>query len=276
MFETERHGISSGWKQGRFPNLFCRHRSETTIMLKGMSFFFMLLLYYPTSLLFPEVSEIPAVHGSQTDIAVPVPSSLRKLTKNIWFDPKQKSVLLKTRVVLRRGALEMLLCSKGSKEHESVLAVDSRATLLHAEAKPGSPVQFVPEYRPATGSEIEISLSWKDRSDKVHKVCAQSWIRNVETGKELEFPWVFAGSEFREGRYLAESGDLICVANFTTAMMDLPVSSSQGNNALLFEAFTERIPPVGTEVIVFLKPVTKEKTQTKKEKKENTSAKIFQ
>jgi|TARA_B100001750_G_C15494546_1_gene593336 hypothetical protein len=248
-------------------------------MLNGMSLFFVLLLYHPPNVLFPEASEISAVHAFQEEIAVPVPLSLRKLAKNIWFDSKQKSVLLKTKVVMRRGALEMLLCSKGSKEHESVLAVDSRATLLHAalllaEAKPGSPVQFVPEYRSATGSEIEISLSWRDRSDKVHKVCAQSWIRNVETGKELEYPWVFAGSEFREGRYLAESGDLICVANFTTAMMDLPVSSSQGNNALLFEAFTERIPPVGTEVIVFLKPETKEKT--KKEKEENTAAKICQ
>ena len=39
-----------------------------------------------------------------------------------------------------------------------------------------------------------------------------------------------------------------CVSNFPTAMLDLPIASSQANEALLFETFTERIPPRGTPV----------------------------
>ena len=60
--------------------------------------------------------------------------------------------------------------------------------------------------------------------------------------------WVFAGSRFwvneRTGEriYTAESGDLICVSNFDTAVLDLPIESSGANEGLLFEAFTERIP----------------------------------
>ena len=43
-------------------------------------------------------------------------------------------------------------------------------------------------------------------------------------------------------------GDLICVSNFPTATLDLPIESSQSNEALLFEAFTGRVPPRGTQV----------------------------
>jgi hypothetical protein len=58
--------------------------------------------------------------------------------------------------------------------------------------------------------------------------------------------------------YAANDGDVICVANFESAMMDLPIASSADNDALDFEAFTERIPPEGTSVVVILEPVLRD------------------
>jgi hypothetical protein len=70
--------------------------------------------------------------------------------------------------------------------------------------------------------------------------------------------WVFAGSSFwtdpTDGKeyYQADGGDLICVSNTATAMLDLPIESSQSNEALLFEIFEGRVPARGTPVeIVF-------------------------
>ncbi|MFM8893500.1 MAG: hypothetical protein ACKOTB_18140, partial [Planctomycetia bacterium] len=48
--------------------------------------------------------------------------------------------------------------------------------------------------------------------------------------------------------------DLVCLSNFPTAMLDLPIESSQSNEALLFEAFDGRIPPRGTVVDMILTP----------------------
>jgi len=53
---------------------------------------------------------------------------------------------------------------------------------------------------------------------------------------------------------MAESGDLICVSNFPTATLDVPVKSSQANEELLYEPFTERIPPRDTKVRLVLRP----------------------
>lgn len=182
----------------------------------------------------------------------------------VWIDLKRKIVVVDGQVSLTEGQLEMFACPKGTKEHESVVAVRSDAKTIHAGllavgAKVGSPVQFDP-YRSARGTTVEVLLLWTDKDGKQHKTRAQEWIRNVKTQKEMDSVWVFAGSGFwtdeQNGQrfYHGDSGDLICVSNFPTATLDLPVESSQANGDLQFEAFKGRIPPRGTKVRMVLMP----------------------
>lgn len=86
--------------------------------------------------------------------------------------------------------------------------------------------------------------------------------------REMQAEWVFAGSGFYTDEdtgkkfYLAEDGDVICVANFPTAMIDVAVKSSAEAAGLMFEAYTERLPPKGTPVWLELIPVLEEKAKT--------------
>ncbi len=183
----------------------------------------------------------------------------------VWIHPQRKLVVVEGEVAFREGFLEMFACPKGTKEHESLVAVNSKAYVVHAAllavgAVPGEPVQFVPEYRPASGTIIDIYVLWRDAEGKKHSVRAQEWVRNTKTQKPMEQDWVFAGSGFWTDEetgtrhYYAEQGDLICLSNFSTATLDLPIASSQSNDQLLFEAFTERVPPRGTKVRLVLIP----------------------
>ncbi|MBI1311137.1 hypothetical protein GC176_07495 [bacterium] len=78
--------------------------------------------------------------------------------------------------------------------------------------------------------------------------------------KQLDADWIFVGSGFVNDpdfgeRYLAEGGYVICVANFAAAMIDISTeSSASGNENLTYEAWTERIPPRGSEVLVEIVP----------------------
>jgi hypothetical protein len=184
---------------------------------------------------------------------------------DIWIDLKRKLVVADGRVALNIGALEMFACPKGTKEHESLIAIDGKASLVHAGllavgAEPGSAVQFEPEYRAATGSVIDIFVLYRDQEGNKKKVPAKQWIRNTKTGKEIQHSWVFVGSGFwkdpADSRkyYYADGGDFICVSNFPTATLDLPIPSSQANDALLFEVFEGRVPPRGTPVRLVLIP----------------------
>ena len=260
----------------------------------------------------------------------------------VLLDKKGKRVLLKTHVALRQGSLEMLCCLKQTKEHESIVSLDAKAYVVHTgliaiDAKPGTPVQYNPEFQAPTGQKIDIFVNWTDENGKSQRVRAQNWVRqsinrfrivkmeslpegvvipkNSElrydrklkelswygqmTAKqkqeflglsndkdfreaiekfyvqsqprEMKADWVFAGSGFFTDEdtgkkfYLAEDGDLICVANFGGAMIDVAMPSSAESSELNFEAFTERIPPKGTPVTVELIPVVaEEKTPPKK------------
>ena len=188
---------------------------------------------------------------------------------DVWLDGKQGAVIVDGQVSLRRGMLELFACIRNTKEHESVVSANARAYLVHAAllrlgAEPGHPVQYLPEFKPPAGPEIEIEVQWRDPEGREHTARAQDWVRDLQTGKAMTQPWVFAGSRFwtdeETGRqyYQAEGGDFICVSNFGAAMLDVPVESSQSDEALAFEAYTERIPALGTPVRLLLKPNLKE------------------
>ncbi len=213
---------------------------------------------------------------------------LVKLSKehDVWVDKVRKIVVVDGEVAMREGALEMFACPKGSKEHESVVAVRSNAQLVHAGllavgAVAGHPVRFDPKYEAAAGTTIDILVLWQDEKGK-HKVRAQEWVKDVKTGDEMKHDWVFGGSGFwtdqatGERYYNADGGDFICLSNFSTATLDLPIESSQANDALLFSAFTERIPPRGTKVRLVLIPRLENKPAVDSKKEpvsEQTSSK---
>jgi hypothetical protein len=187
---------------------------------------------------------------------------------DVWLDEKQRAVIVDGNISLREGMLEMFACPRGTKEHESIVSANTRVYLVHAGlvglgVDPGTPVEFVPAYKPPTGPQIEVLVQWIDEDGNEQTIRAQELIKDIRTEKAMTHPFVFAGSLFWKdpdtGReyYLAEQGDFICVSNFGTAMLDIPVESSQSLDQLAFAAFTERIPPLGTPVRLILKPNVK-------------------
>jgi hypothetical protein len=189
---------------------------------------------------------------------------------------KKRRVLIESTVCLREGQLEQLMCRNQTKEHESILtaAVDARdihKALLLAGAEKGSPVQFTPKFKPASGTTIKVTLRYqekdKDGKTKTVVVPARDWVRNVNTKKDLETDWVFAGSRFikneddptRADIYLANEGDLLCLCNMESALMDLPIASPKALADRVYEANTDRVPPKDTKVTVILEPVVEKK-----------------
>ena len=207
----------------------------------------------------------PPLESSKPSAAALQPDpSWKALGQSLWFDPKMKRLILRARVVLREGVLEHLLCLKGTKEHEAILATDAAPRKIHAGllltgAEPGHPVRFVPKFEPPAGTTITIELVWR-RDGKEHKTDARQWVRDERAKAPLALDWVFAGSELfddpvtKRRVYSADGGDLITVANFASAILDLPIASSADDADRLFVTNTQKIPPLGTEVFVLLSP----------------------
>ncbi|NOY40784.1 MAG: hypothetical protein GXP26_02955 [Planctomycetes bacterium] len=195
----------------------------------------------------------------------PVGATAMPEPNRVWVDLQKKLVFVDGYISLQEGMLEMFACPAGTKEHESIVAVYSSAQVVHAAllavgAEVGTPVQFNPEFKPPTGTEIAVEVRWQDKAGEWQSIEAQQWITDIKTGKPMDHPWVFAGSGFYkdeetgEKYYMAEGGELICVSNFSTATLDIPAESSQVNDGLLFEANAAKIPPLGTPVRLVLTP----------------------
>lgn len=230
-----------------------------------------------------EVDEKDAPRKESNQPTRPTDAKKVKMSDNVYLEIQgdQRRVLVEAYVCMREGQLEQLLTRKQTKEHEAVLAADVDARSIHAAlllagAREGSPVKYAPKYQPASGNPIKITLQYQEKGKQV-TVPAQQWVRNIKTRKNLDTDWVFAGSRlvdvprFGDGQqesnqqaenkkyYLANDGDVICLSNFETAMLDLPVKSPKDNADLAFEAHTDRIPPLNTKVTVILEVVPEKK-----------------
>ncbi len=189
----------------------------------------------------------------------------------VWVDRAKKRIVVDGYIAMREGALEMLACPVGTKEHESIIATFCKAQTVHAGllavgAETGKPVQWQPTYEPPSGSEIQINVLWHTADGAQTHTDVRKWLRVMGTKDEILEPnFVFAGSSFWEdpdtgqSHYQAESGDLICVSNFSTATLDVPLKSTHANTGLMFVAFTERIPAKHTPVRLVLQVVAQPK-----------------
>jgi hypothetical protein len=201
---------------------------------------------------------------------LPEPKGARRLSKDypIWIDPQERAIIVEGQIALREGMLEMFACTRNTKEHESIISANTKAFLVHTGlvalgAEPGHPVRFQPEYMPPSGTEIDVLVRYLDEKGKLQTARAQDWIKDNHTQKPMTYPFVFAGSSFyvdpdtNKQHYQGEHGDFVCVSNFSTAVLDIPVKSSKSNEELEFEAYTKKIPPLGTPVQLVFKPKLK-------------------
>lgn len=181
----------------------------------------------------------------------------------VWFDRDEQAVIVDGYIAQRQAQLEMFACPTGTKEHESVVAVFARSRFIHAAllaigAKEGKPASFDP-FVAASGTTVRVYALWYDSEGKRQSTIAQKWVRRAGTDKPMQWDWVFAGSKIYKDdstgqeMYLADGGELICVANFVTSTLDLSVRSDAANSGLVFDAFTENIPKRDTPVRLVLK-----------------------
>ena len=197
--------------------------------------------------------------------AFAAPPSAKQISgRNLWVDRENSRVYADGYVAMRDGPLEMFACSYGTKEHESIVSVIAKASEVHAGllavgAQQGEPVRVFPEYKAATGQAIRIWVTYRDTDGKFQVVDARQWIRTDDAVMDVD--WVFAGSKIWEDPetgdryYTADGGDMICVSNFSTAMLDVPVESSAQADMLMYEPNTPLIPVDGTAVRLVLQPI---------------------
>jgi len=214
----------------------------------------------------------------------------------IVIDVEKQCVDLEATVCLNEGFLELIACTKGSKEHESIVAVSARPMHIHtallllgaSNGKPAMRKQIGTEDKrwvniPPQGDAIRAFLLFQSPNGSVSEFPVSNFVKRADEqpGKQREksdqqdtaaFPgkFVFAGSHLRDTtkgprEYLADSsGNVISVVTFGDELLCLPGIQSRANGALSWKVNAAHLPKTGTKVKLRLRPEKKQRTGVKK------------
>lgn len=182
---------------------------------------------------------------------------LKTFAPGVHIDWKHKTVEVDAKVVLREGPLELLMCTVGSKEHESILATTARPRDIFQALglvgfDPGTPVRWDESGKkllPPEGHKLDITVRCREDSKEVSHIL-QRWLMTAdEKPVEDELSWVFSGSrKMEEGRFGADvEGTVVCVVDFDTALISVGGLHSADDEQLWLRANPKTIPPRGTK-----------------------------
>jgi len=202
----------------------------------------------------------------------------------IAINLEERCVDVEASVCLPHGMLELVACTKGTKEHESIVATEAKPRHIHAAllllgAKPGSPATRQPlgdqaerwiDVPPHGGPvDVFLVLSGKEGKMAEHPISdfiAPSSRRSDDSAaadQKARFPthtFLFAGSVLSgDGpgprRYESDqSGHVISLSTFGDELLCLPAIHSQDNDALMWQVNATNLPAVGSKVTLRLRP----------------------
>ena len=191
-----------------------------------------------------------------------------KTLPGLVVDTKAREVRLEAEVCLQQGSLELLACSPGTREHESILVVKAKPShvvfaLALVGLSPGQPGYMTEggSYSPPGGTVVDIlvrfTVAKPDGKREAVEVPAWKLLKPAQSESGLERPlqWVYVGRPSEAAlRAADQEGTVICLSNFTEAVLDVPFESTSVNAELLYEANPAVVPPVKTPVEIILRP----------------------
>jgi hypothetical protein len=216
-------------------------------------------------------------------------AALKKLKlPGVKINLKERCVDVDGSICLAHGALELIACTKNSKEHESIVTIDAKAKHIHTAllligAKPGNPAMQKPVDKartrwihvPPRGGPVDVFLVFKDEGGKMVERPISDFIEayaDMQGGggqeepdeeKDTSFPtntFLFAGSFLhgKEGaprKYLADiSGNVISLATFGDELLCLSGIYAHAAGSLAWQINSTHLPEVGTNVKLRLRP----------------------
>lgn len=213
-----------------------------------------------------------AAARAQND-APPATPIMREVSPGIYeigqihLDQKARTVTFPGVLNMNDGNLEYLLVTEQGNTHESLLVSDVSPSDLHFAmlllgakgsgqhdgAMPPAQIdsKFLKDAPKIKGDNVNITVRWK-AGDVEKSAPAEDFITNTETKKPMERgPWVYNGSMFNEGHFLAQiEGAHASLVTYPAALINNPRKGS--DNDQIWMANPKAAPAVKTPVDIVI------------------------
>ncbi|MEA3209095.1 MAG: hypothetical protein QOE70_2152 [Chthoniobacter sp.] len=230
----------------------------------------------------------PALRAADT--AAPVAPTMQEISPGVFqigqirIDQQRRTATFPGKVNMADGLIEYLLVTPDGAKHESLLVTEVQPADLHfamlllgakgagiTTPAPGDapPAQIDKEYLKRApelkGDSILISVKWKaGEAEKTAPV--EDWIINTDLKKPApRGPWLYTGSMFIEGRFLAQAeGTFASLVTYPAALINNPRKGKDDDS--VWTVSEKATPPIDTplEIVIQLEPPAQPKpTQPK-------------
>ncbi len=207
-------------------------------------------------------AEISTGSSPQTEVSPTAQFSPKPFQDGLRIDWLHHRVEMDATVVLRRGALELLVCSPGTREHESIFVSPAKPSAIYQAMgliglSPGHPVSYDPKTQqliPPSGERLRLSVRWLEGKN-IKTVAVEQWLQLQDEKKSpATIDWMFTGSvRTSDGRFGADlEGTIISVVDFASALIGVGALHSDSNELLWLQAFESRIPPAQTDCTMII------------------------
>ncbi|RYD46275.1 MAG: hypothetical protein EOP85_07780 [Verrucomicrobiaceae bacterium] len=192
----------------------------------------------------------------------------------VIFDKKTREIRFPAKVNMTEGLLEFLVVHEKGKLHESLFSTETSPTDLNLALtllsyKPskelyplpndtGGTSNSFPEVPPGIkfAARVNIDAEWTTEG-KTRRLSVNELIQHeVKVTAMPAGPWVYGGSDFKEGKFIAEtSGDIIAIFLSMAALVNYPGEDNADDTVWI--PFPKRVPEIGTAVTVIITPYQK-------------------
>jgi len=210
----------------------------------------------------------------------PVSPVMREISPGIYeigkihLDQKARTVRFPGLLNMKDGNLEYLLVTDQGNVHESLLVSDVQPNDLHfamlllgakgsgekasGEMPPGQiDAKYLKTAPPLKGDRVNITVEWK-AGDAVKSTPVEDWIVNTTRKKPMERgPWIYNGSMFNEGRFLAQlEGAFAALVTYPAALINNPRRGNDDDSIWIVNE--KAVPAVKTpvDITIQLLPAT--------------------
>jgi hypothetical protein len=210
----------------------------------------------------------------------PVSPVMREVSPGVYeigkihLDQKARTVRFPGLLNMKDGNLEYLLVTDQGNVHESLLVSDIQPNDLHfamlllgakgsgekasGEMPPGQiDAKYLKTAPPLKGDRINITVEWK-AGDAVKTTPVEDWIVNTTRKKPMERgPWIYNGSMFNEGRFLAQlEGAFAALVTYPAALINNPRRGNDDDSIWIVNE--KAVPAVKTpvDITIQLLPAT--------------------
>lgn len=191
----------------------------------------------------------------------------------IEIDAKKGYIDVAGKICIDEGMLELIACTKDSKEHESIVALEAKAQHLHLAlvilgAKAGNPPawKYLKDQDrwigiPPRGDLVKLSLVHRDIKGAEVETPINKFVQTQEGDALPTDQFVFSGSRVHKAengakRYMADvDGNVVSVVSFGDETLCLPQPASHANDQLVWQVNPKTSLRPGTSVKLRLRPI---------------------